>query len=469
MKKSTAYLLLFFVIFSSCSREEWLDIKPKGVIIPSRVNDYRLIMDQVDLFGQGADKISPGFGVSYTNTDYMSDDFVIRDEIMNRFGQTTINKFTWQDNIYDENAEDADWALLYGQIYAANVVIEEVMEASGGTMAQKLQILAEAKIQRAFSYYALVNMYGLHYTSSNAFEMPGVPHRLDSSLGDIDLSRVSVGEIYEFMLEEVESSIDDLPEIPEANNQKHRPTKVGAYAFLARLYLYMGNYEECLQATNQSLALYNTVNDYNTHTIQYNVLLLPYPQDDNQLLWYKESNATFALLVASDDLYNLYEEGDLRRQLYSPISFLFGIPEDGFALAYQYFINYRNVGCTVPEVLLMRAESSARLGDTAQAVQDLNTLRINRFNSESYEAITSTDPGEILALVKDERRRELSGSGLRFFDLKRYNAFDNANITLSRNLDGQTFTLPANSNNWAIPIAQKYILQSPQIGENIRD
>ena len=466
--------LTILMVSSSCNREEWLDIKPRGLVIPSTVNDYRLLLDQVDKggqFPQGTKRISPGFGECYSNTDYMSDDFVITDGTFNNFGQTDINKYTWSDNVYQANEEDGDWQQLYGQIYPANIVIEEVMEASNGSVAEKLELLAEAKMHRAFCYFALVNMYGLHYNPTTSSTDLAVPLRLDSRLEDVDLSRVSVQEIYDLMINDVTSAAVDLPSMNEATGPlKHRPTKLSAYAFLARLHLYMGNYEAALDAASNALAIYDHVNDYNENDIYFGlVLLFDEPEDDRQLIWQKASRETFSLLVASDELFNLYEDNDLRKLAYTEIAVLFGIPEPGSAMAPQYFNSYRGLGFTVPEILLIRAESNARLGNTAAAVNDLNTLRVKRYATGTYTNIASTDPVEVLNWVKDERRRELAGNGLRFFDLKRYNVFDNANISLTRNLNGQTYTLSAGGKNWAVPIAQKYLLENPEIGENVRD
>ena len=186
-------------------------------------------------------------------------------------------------------------------------------------------------------------------------------------------------------------------------------------------------------------------------------------------MWAKKSPDTYSLLVASDELFSMYGDDDLRKKMFSPISFLFGIPHDGNALGYPYFNYARAAGFSVPEVLLTRAECNARLNNLDLALADVNLIRENRFKTGTYAPLVSTDKDEVLQIVKDERRIELPGNGLRFFDLKRYNEFDNANITLTRNLNGQTYSLQANGNNWALPIAQKYINGTPALGNNIRD
>lgn len=468
MKLKYSLLILVLVLITSCDKEEWLDIKPKGQVILTTAKDYRLLLDQVDRNGFGFPKISPGFASTYGNIDYMSDDFTITDKTSNQFDAQTIRAYTWDNNLYLANQEDSDWATLYGQIYATNIVIEEVMSATNGSEEEKLQLLAEAKIHRAFSYFALVNMFGLHY-NSNAASNPGVPMRLDSNLEGADLSRKSVQEVYNLIVEDLESSISNLPDVPESNNHKHRPSKASAYAFLARVYLFMADYNKALEAANNSYAIYNTLNNYNNREFYFDVLLLDTQENEKQLLWRKVSPNTYSLLIASEELYSMYSDDDLRKTMFSPISFLFGIPEEGNALGTSFFTQYRSSGFTVPEVLLMRAECNARLNNLEQALADINLLRSNRLKTDAYTPLASSDKTEVLNIVKNERRMELVGNGLRFFDLKRYNEFDNANITLTKKLNGQNYTLKANGNNWAIPIAQKYINATPAIGNNIRD
>jgi hypothetical protein len=117
----------------------------------------------------------------------------------------------------------------------------------------------------------------------------------------------------------------------------------------------------------------------------------------------------------------------------------------------------------------MLAECNARLGNVQAANDALNTLRENRFEAEDFTPLQISDQAELLAFVKDEIRREKAPSTLRTFDIKRYNRFDNDNITISRSFRGETVTIAPNSLNWAFPIAQNYINANPEIEQNPRD
>ena len=61
-----------------------------------------------------------------------------------------------------------------------------------------------------------------------------------------------------------------------------------------------------------------------------------------------------------------------------------------------------------------------------------------------------------LNIISRERRKELLIRGVRWSDLKRYNR-DGANITLTRTVNGQTYTLPPNDLRYAIAIPEDII------------
>ena len=74
------YIVILLFTLNACDREEWLDIKPSRVVIPTKVSDYRLLLDQVGQIG-----ISPGFITSQSNTDWMTNDFKISETINFKF------------------------------------------------------------------------------------------------------------------------------------------------------------------------------------------------------------------------------------------------------------------------------------------------------------------------------------------------------------------------------------------------
>ena len=66
-----------------------------------------------------------------------------------------------------------------------------------------------------------------------------------------------------------------------------------------------------------------------------------------------------------------------------------------------------------------RAEAYAHTNETQKALDDINNLRQNRFTAEDYTPLTAAN-GDILTLIKQERRREFCFEQMRWFDLRRW-------------------------------------------------
>jgi hypothetical protein len=111
--------------------------------------------------------------------------------------------------------------------------------------------------------------------------------------------------------------------------------------------------------------------------------------------------------------------------------------------------------------MLIMAECRARgAADGESASVILKELRKRRFPANYVDNI-----GNTLDDVKNERRREMA-MVMRWHDLKRYNALDNANITVTKrgrldpldfNSEVFTFRLAPNAPTYALPIIQREV------------
>ena len=145
------------------------------------------------------------------------------------------------------------------------------------------------------------------------------------------------------------------------------------------------------------------------------------------------------------ELYNSYALNDLRKDLF------FRQENTGYSFKGSYAAYSLFIGIATDEVYLMRAESNARLGNKDAALNDLNTLMDKRWNTGTFIPFNATTSGDALTLILQERRKELVFRNLRWMDIKRLNK-EEADITLKRIIDGQTYTLPPNDNRFALPL-----------------
>ncbi len=113
---------------------------------------------------------------------------------------------------------------------------------------------------------------------------------------------------------------------------------------------------------------------------------------------------------------------------------------------------------TTDEVYLIRAECLARLGQKDAALADLNILMKKRWrNTVTYPIIVAADATEALNRILVERRKELLRRGLRWTDLRRLNKEPQYAVTITRVVNGITYTLEPNSYKDTFPIPDDII------------
>lgn len=457
--KNIIYLLILTVFATSC--DDWMDIEPKGKVIPSKAEDYRLLLDNTNSYGTSPITQTADIDL------WVDDDIDLRDDFVgSSYSEYATKAYKFEDHFYLESEEDASMNTVYSVIYLANTVINEVLGATGDED-EKMQLQAEAKIHRAFSYLKLVNIYAKQYDPSTAASDLGVPMRLEAVI-EGSLARGTVQEAYDLILNDINEAYDYLPDTPE---QLWRPSKASASALLARTYLIMGDFTNALKYADMSLGLYSYLDDYNTFPAHswYPGLLSTgkrYSNQEQTLL--KKPTSDYHLTYPSQEYMDLFDQvNDLR--FTGKLDFEWSLP--GTQLYYYYYGSTgASYGLTVPEMLLTRAECNARKGDSgvSAAMDDINLLRKHRIATAAYADLTATNAAEALSIVKDERRRELAFMGIRYTDIRRYNAYDNANISIVHTINGENFTLAPGDNKWALPIARKYILKNPEIEQNPR-
>ncbi|MCG8410038.1 MAG: RagB/SusD family nutrient uptake outer membrane protein [Bacteroidales bacterium] len=456
--KKIKYLFVVVVLIITAACDDYLDIVPKGKIIPTKTNDYRLLLNQLD-----SESGTIGLLPSYSTDVFLSDNMKFTPITISLYRSYEKNLFTFAEHTYNSAEEDPDWSSFYAHVYKCNVVIKEVMDSEGGSLSEKKELLSEAKVHRAFSYLILVNLYAKHYNPTTAASDLGVPIRAGIGFEE-DLSRKSVKEVYDLIITDLKDAVDNLP-AKQKNSFNYRPSKASAYGLLARTYLYMGEYQKAIDNANLSLQNASELIDYKTVT----AFTYPIPSEDAEAILIKSPSTATSLFYCSKTLENAYNKTkDLRFQVkYIPDSMT--NPDFNYGFFSSKWYNKTPVkGYTTPETYLILAEAYARLNQVKNSIDKLNHLRKYRFAEGSNYTLSTSDPQIALDFVKKERRCELAFQGLRLFDIKRYNLIDNANISITHDLQGKTYTLQANSPRLVLPIARKYIEMNPEIKQNPR-
>jgi tetratricopeptide (TPR) repeat protein len=453
MKKVLFYIAV--AAFATGCRK-YVEIDQTGQRVLTYTSDYRALMDNTDEMEQ-----------DFSLAQYSNDDTRFLDS--NKQVQMTdiyYKTYTWQAQYFSELQSDADWDKLYHAIYNANLTLEGVLTAQRGTEADRKQIYAEALVHRAYIYYTLVNLYGKQYDAATAGSDLGVPLLLTSNLF-ASLKRATVQVVYDQILKDLLAAVNDLPDLPDYNP---RPSKAGTYGILARVYLNMRDFDKARSYAEQALALQSGLLDLNTYVG--NTASFPVRLNDPEVIFSKVNNVTYRGMQLDTALLTLLGTKDLRYQLFvkpgSTFSF-YGGTFIGYGYA-RFLLSQPfgkvTMGPKVPEMMLIVAECAARANDAATAVDMLNKLREKRFAPADYVALTAGTPEEAMQAVIAERRRELFGTGLRWFDMKRLNKDAAYQVTVTRTFKGVNYTLEPNSNRYQFPISPKYILLNPEIQQN---
>ena len=143
------------------------------------------------------------------------------------------------------------WELGYRTIGNCNKVIEMGAELGSNITDEEKVIVGENYYLRALSYFLLVNEFAQPY-SNNPTQNPGLPLKLTSDPDDLPKSRSTVAEVYDQVVKDLQDAITYMT-LPAGMSPKNScyATKEAAQALLARVYLYMENWDGAWNMANE--------------------------------------------------------------------------------------------------------------------------------------------------------------------------------------------------------------------------
>ncbi|HEX8020724.1 RagB/SusD family nutrient uptake outer membrane protein [Mucilaginibacter sp.] len=460
-------IALAMVVFAGCRK--YVDIKTQGQLTPGETSNYRYLLNNTSAYELGP-----------RTTDVASDDVNIID------GSTQQQQFvsygayyawfplsyTWQ-AAYPVNTtyyNDIEWNAMYNTIVYCNTVTTEVPTSTGGTSAEKAELIAEALVHRADAYLMLVNSYAKPYNAATAATDLGVPMLLTETTAQ-SLVRVPVQTVYNQIISDLKKAI---PSLPQTQAYTTIPGKASAYGELARCYLYMNDYASASSYADSALAIRSSLNDLSNLT---SVSSATYPvrRNDPEILLSKIPvsgyiNYSPTVFRLSDDLLNLLGTDDQRYNFFtcpaSTMSSSYTAAGGRFFYREMAIGEARNIGPSVPEMMLIKAEYSARNGNAAAAMNLVNALRKKRIKTAAYADETAADANSALTKVIDERHREFFCRMLRWWDMRRLKSDTRFQKTYTRTLGGVTYTLEPSSNKYTFQIAGFVIGLNPEIVQN---
>ena len=357
-----------------------------------------------------------------------------------KLSSTNLNNFSSFYNysvLSNTNELDQFWKLGYSIIARTNNVIDAIQNGKNFSSTDKQQILGEALSIRALVYFDLVRVFAQPYGIKSGVDSAngsgghiGIPIILKPSNQDTLLTprRQNVDSVYKVILNDLLRA-DKLLIPPSQNSDPYTFSSYSVEALLSRVYLTMGvysqviNYSYNLIARNFYKLLDNShyISSWSISKTDESILSISMLLNDNNgsnSIGYMLSKSGYGDIVASQDLYNLYKETDVRKNLYKKGKdiFVYKYPgrAEGFGIDNIPIIRYSEIYFNYIEAILKYTNYSQTAQNFARSYLDTLMKRVD--NNVTPNKLEGAD---LMDYILNERRKEFAFEGQRYFDLKR--------------------------------------------------
>jgi hypothetical protein len=441
MKIFKKYILgsaILLVLLSQVScKKEFLEVIPKGQTIAVNTEDYEKILN--------ANYLMSSFNASVYRGDEMAALQPHFDNMAGNLLRRQQRLFRYEDRVYDADQlpdEITEVSNYIRKLYLFNKVINEVMNSEGGTEAQKMSLLAEAKAGRAICNFMFLSDFTKPYNATTAATDLGIPNLTVADVNLRDFKRETLQQGYDMVIKDLTDALPNL----DVLTHRRKISKLAAEFYLARVYMTMSNFAAARIHLDAAFAEV-TKSAIPMELYDYSVVLNPENPDapgswlpdtglgfdneplaaNNMEIIYNVTAGWFQFqavdaFVFSPETGNLYGPTDRRLNLYTPYLLFSGETyPNGMRRRTSGFFTGTDVGPSLPDLYLMRAECKARANDLTGAVVDLEILREKRVSGTAAK-VPSNVTGNREALVRfilDERIREFAITGLRWLDMRR--------------------------------------------------
>ena len=361
-----------------------------------------------------------------------------------------------------EQEAESTWKAIYRVIGNANIAINAADNLTWGGSNDPVEIANEIKrlkgqayTIRALALFDLLRLYGQQY-ASGTLGVP-VPLQYDPNANSTRATVAQTEAQIKSDLDRASALFESIGDVVEqtSSSEKNYISPLALKAIASRYYLYKGDYAKVAELSDEIISsgkyavaakddLQGTFSkpDAENSVFELTVGTTSSLSSDSYdfLVHYSPG---YAQLAVSEQAVNLYEAGDVRKNL---------ITSGRLGGQTKYFLNNKFYGTQgsnnikvirYEEVLLNAIEAHLNTDDTAgtgdKTKRYYNTLRHERGLSD-VSAVTLDD-------LKKERVRELVGEGQRYWDLLRWAAAipqlnSAGNVVRSRNIGDKLLAFP---------------------------
>ncbi|ERM81135.1 carbohydrate-binding protein SusD [Rhodonellum psychrophilum GCM71 = DSM 17998] len=331
--------------------------------------------------------------------------------------------FLLQQNTLNSILASARWNNLYETISRANYAIKYIPTVLEDDNEFGRQLVGQARALRALSYFYAVRVWG---------DVPLILEPYESVQQNIFPERSDK----ELVLNQIEADLIFASENCRASfgGERNRIliTRGAAEAMLTHLYMWKKDYPNAIGSAEKVLAnnLYALVpmNDWSriftqgyTNESIFEIGYNEVQRNSLRVLYALGSDSNF---FPSQSFRNSFEDGDLRQDLIYDVAetqprkiwkfFGQGFSDESPDPSDKNIVLFR-----LADIMLLKAEAHHQMGQTAEALSLLNTIRNRAGLANLDEAGATNLYGDVESAILHERLIELSFEGHRWFDLVR--------------------------------------------------
>lgn len=463
IRLGVAVIAFASMALSSCT--DYLSEIPKGEKIPTTWEDFNAFIrnnytfhnldpDQQailvgDIFKLPTALASP----SLTSANYLCDESADRYELMSS---------------NDKNP----FFSAYEAIFAWNLIVDYAPTATDATPEKRAMLEAQGRVLRAMNYFYLANYFAEPYSEGNRGKL-SVPLVTSSSV-EAPSPQVTIGELYDFLVQDLLAAV---PNLPEKSESALHPTLAVGYGMLARVYLAMGNYDKALEysdlALKQNNKLYDWIALYNDDKARYddpadytyyvkNYLDPELDNVENYIFrygsstagWQGQRNTSYAI---TPERASRFEQGDTRLLCHWKAR----VHSSGVPYYSGIYANEANKsGMRAPEMYYIKAECLARKGGAENlkaAMALVNTVRKTRILPEFYQDWSAATTKEAVNLIINDKESEYIQTQVIFCDYRRLNLDPEYAREFVRKSKDTEYVLRPGSHLWTMPFPREAV------------
>jgi hypothetical protein len=439
MKSNKLIIILFVAMAVAGCKKSFLDLAP---LSNSNANIFYKSKADFDLAVNNAYSTlytvyNPNGPISYCG-ELLSDNATLY-QVAGSGGINAGDKWAFRDYTLNpaNNLVNQFWNDMYTSLYSINIVLDKI-EGAGLDNSYKTQVKAEMSFLRALYYFNMVQIWG---------DVPLVTKPV-SSTEAFAMKRTLAADVFNQVITDLQYAAANLT-APDKVPTIGRASDGAAKTLLGKVYLTMGNKALAAQTLQQVYTAYNgtlydllphygslwgaSLANKNTKESIFEIQFKGGANNPSSIYWpafapfenFAITSYGGGINQVTDDLYNEYEAGDVRRDT----SFEKGYLKNAVYINIKFQKKWKDASAPVVNgaeacnnnfMVLRYADLLLMLTEATGDAQYLNKVRarvgLPLYGTAGYPSATYST---IDLAVEHERRVELAMEFHRWFDLKR--------------------------------------------------